>query len=88
MKDDSNELTTYFTTDLWLASFLLTVGCELTKTSQTPTNPNRLIFHFRKQENIERLVANYLNGEGLAPARALFENCRALRAIAFNQNNN
>jgi hypothetical protein len=86
MDDLSNKSTLYSTSDLGIATYLLTVGVELISTTPVPHNPSHLIFHFKEQENIRRLISDYLNGDGLAPARTLFENYRALRALAFNQN--
>ena len=86
MKDSSTNPTLYSTSDLGIATFLLTVGVEIISTTPVPHNHNHLIFHFREQENTRSLISDYLNGDGLAPARTLFENYRALRALAFNQN--
>ena len=76
----------YSTADLGTAVFILTTGHELIKT--TLQGPKRLVFHFQKRDDTEAQVAKYLNETGLAPAKRLFENYRALRAIAFAQTNN
>jgi len=76
----------YSTVDLGIAVFLFTKGHELAET--TLHGPKRLIFHFKKQSDTEILVGKYLSEKGLAPAKKLFENYRALRAIAFSQTGN
>ena len=76
----------YSTSDLGIAVFLFTVGHELSET--TLQGPKRLIFHFKRKENTENLVVRYLNGTGQAPAKHLFDNYRALRALAFTKTDN
>ena len=76
----------YSTSDLGIAVYLFTTGHELIKT--TLQGPKRLIFHFKRTDDIETHVSWYLNETGQAPAKRLFENYRALRALAFSQTNN
>lgn len=80
------EPTLYQTSDLGIAVYLFTIGHELIKT--TLQGPNRLIFHFRQGVDTEAHVSRYLNETGQAPAKKLFENYRALRALAFSQTGN
>ncbi len=86
MKNLPEQLSTYSTPDLGIAVFLFTLGHELVKT--TVVGQRKLVFHFQRRDNTEVLVSNYLNGTGQASAKKLFENYRALRAIAFSQTNN
>lgn len=86
MTNQPKEPNLYSTSDLGIAVFLFTTGYELTKT--TLQGPKRLIFHFKRRTDIESQVSKYLNETGLAPAKKLFENYRALRALAFAQTNN
>ena len=81
-----NESSLFKTSDLGIATFLLTTGHELIKTSLC--GPNRLIFYFMRTGNIEIQVEKYLSGQGEAPARRLFETYRSLRAIAFEKTGN
>lgn len=78
--------TLYSTSDLGIAVFLLTMGHELVQT--TLQSPKRLIFHFKLQEETNALVSQYLNEVGVASAKKLFENYRALCALAFAKTNN
>lgn len=75
--------TFYTTSDLGTAVFLFTVGHSLAKTELI--GPQRLLFHFQKKDDTDLQVARYLNGQAEAPARRLFENYRALRALAFER---
>jgi hypothetical protein len=86
MKNLSEHLTIYSTTDLGIAVFLFTSGHVLVET--TVVGQRRLVFHFERLENTDRLVSDYLNGSGQAPAKKLFENYRALRGMAFSQTGN
>ncbi len=76
----------YSTADLGLAVFLFTLGHELVET--TLQGPKRLVFHFLKREDTEARVNGYFNETGMASAKRLFENYRALRAMAFTQTGN
>lgn len=86
MKNSNEELAIYSTPDLGVAVFLFTSGHELVRT--TVIGQRRLVFHFRRKENTDKLGATFLDGSGKAPAKKLFENDRALRGIAFSQTNN
>jgi hypothetical protein len=76
----------FSTADLGIAVFLFTIGHELKKT--TLQSAKRLIFHFARQEDTEEQVSKYMNETGQAPAKKLFENYRALRALAFSETGN
>jgi hypothetical protein len=76
----------YFTSDLGIAVYLFPTGHSLDRTELI--GPQRLLFHFQKRENTEHEVARYLSGQAQAPARRLFENYRALRALAFEKTGN
>lgn len=73
----------YSTSDLGIATFLITKGHKLAKT--TWETPKKLVFHYEKKEATEDLVTKYLNGTGQASAKKLFSNYRNLRAMAFNR---
>lgn len=76
----------YQTSDLGIAVYLFTIGHELIKT--TLQSSTRLIFYFKQQNDTEAHVSKYLSETGQAPAKKLFENYRALRALAFNKTGN
>lgn len=76
----------FSTSDLGIAVYLFTIGHELKDTSLQ--GPKRLSFHFKRQTDTEAHVSAYLSEKGKAPAKKLFENYRALRALAFSQTNN
>lgn len=76
----------YSTADLGIAVYLFTIGSELINT--TLKGPQRLVFHFKRTDDTEAQVANYLKETGQAPAKCLFENYRALRALTYAQTNN
>jgi hypothetical protein len=56
--------------------------------STTVIGQRRLVFYFKRKETTDSLIAKFLNGSGKASARKLFENYRALRAMAFAETNN
>ncbi len=85
MKIQPNE-SLYTTSDLGTAVFLFTMGHSLTRTELI--GPQRLLFHFQKKDDTDIQVVRYLNGQAEAPARRLFENYRALRALAFERTGN
>jgi len=82
----TQETPLYQTSDLGIAVFLFTIGHELKAT--TLSGPNRLIFCFKQQPDTEGQVSKYLSETGHASAKKLFENYRALRALAFNKTGN
>lgn len=86
MKKMIREYNTFSTADLGIATFLLTKGHELK--DATLQGPKRLIFHFEQQADTETQIPQYLNGTGEASAKKLFENYRALRALAFSKTGN
>ena len=86
MTSQQNEPNLYSTADLGIAVFLFTIGHELTNTSLQ--GPRRLVFHFHRHPDTDTQVSRYLNETGLASAKKLFENYRALRAIAFEKTGN
>jgi len=81
-----NESDLFPTADLGIATFLITKGLKLIRTA--PQGPGRLLFLFKKTSDTERLVVQFLNETGQAPAKKLFQNYRSLRALAFAQTNN
>ncbi|MDH3973500.1 MAG: DUF5659 domain-containing protein [Deltaproteobacteria bacterium] len=86
MKSHLTKSNLYSTVDLGIAVYLFTIGHELKETSLQ--GPKRLIFHFKKQRDTESKVTSFLNETGEASAKKLFENYRALRALAFTQTGN
>ena len=86
MKSHLTDSSLYSTADLGIAVYLFTIKHELKKTSLK--GPNRLVFHFKEQADTEAHVSAYLNETGKAPAKKLFENYRALRALAFSRTGN
>lgn len=83
---DSYREKLYSTSDLGIAVFLFTIDYNLIRTELV--GPQRLLFHFQKNENTEQQVSQYLSGRAEASARRLFENYRALRALAFEKTGN
>ena len=86
MRNQPEKTNLFKTSDLGIAVYLFTIGHELKET--TLQGPKRLIFHFKQQPDTEARVTAYLNETGKAPAKKLFENYRALRALAFSRTNN
>lgn len=77
---------TYSTRDLGLSTFLITTNHELTGT--TLEKPQKLIFHFRRNQKTDTLILQYFNGTAQAPAKKLFENYRTLRGLVYTRTNN
>lgn len=86
MKNQPNNTNLYSTADLGIAVYLFTIGHELKETSLQ--GPKRLIFHFQRKDDTEGRVTSYLNETGKTSAKKLFENYRALRALAFSKTGN
>lgn len=86
MTPTPQETPLFQTSDLGIAVYLFTIGHELKATALS--GPNRLIFCFKQQHDTEGQVSKYLSETGLASAKKLFENYRALRALAFNKTGN
>lgn len=86
MADYTQDPSLYTTADLGTAVYLLTIGHELVRTSKYSST--RLLFHFRRENDIELQVGRYLSGTGAAPAKKLFECYRSLRAMVFTQTGN
>jgi hypothetical protein len=86
MRDRIVDHTCYSTSDLGIAVYLFTTGHELTKT--TLQGPKRLIFHFKRTEDIEAHVSWYLNETGQAPAKRLLENHSVLQFMTFAKTDN
>ncbi len=72
---------TFQTQDIYLAAFLLTVGHELLRISPVFNGP-LVTFIFKRRGDMESLQTEYFSGEGLAPARKLFESFKALKSLA------
>jgi hypothetical protein len=76
----------YFTHDLGTAVYLFSSGYELVKTELL--SPKRLQFFFTRKATTDIDVVRYLNGQAKAPAKLLFDNYRALRALTFQKTGN
>lgn len=86
MKSQSEKFNLYSTSDLGIATFLFTIDHKLHGTSLC--GPRKLVFSFIKKADTENSIAEYLSGTGKAPAKRLFDNYRALRALAYEKTGN
>lgn len=78
-----NQETEYTTTDIGLASALLTTGESLLRVE--PTSTSRLAFVFVSNAEIGHKEISYFNNSLLLNARAMFDNIRMLKARVHNR---
>lgn len=76
----------YKTNDLSTAALLDARGHRLVEAILT--GPQRLCFVFVRRKDTDTLVSEHMAGRAEAPARALFEAYRRLRALAFEKTGN
>lgn len=76
----------YETADLGLAVFLYTLKHRILEVKLL--SPKKVAFCFEGDGNIDMQAALYLYGSAEAPARDLFNNYRALRAMTFRATGN
>ena len=73
------------TADIQLAAALLTAGCMYINTEpDTNSRSHRAFFIFEDQDDMEDLVADYMNDIMKLPPRALFARMRELKGMASN----
>ncbi len=77
---------TFSTKDLGASAYLVTLGHELTGT--TLEDPRKIIFHFRRKKETDKLILEYFSGRAQAPAKKLFETYRTLRGLIYSRTNN
>lgn len=71
---------TFETSDLGIAALLLTCGHEFQGFKSY--SERRVLFLFKKEKQTDQLAKDYVTGTANAPAKALFDNYRHLRAGA------
>lgn len=76
----------YKTNDLSTAALLDARGHRLIEAILT--GPQRLCFVFERRKDTDTLISEHMAGRAEAPARALFEAYRRLRALAFEKTGN
>jgi hypothetical protein len=86
MNNSTPQENAYQTRDLGLATYLVSIGHELTGTALK--EPRKVIFEIKRREDTDRLVLDYFNGTAEAPAKKLFEQYRNLRGIVYSRINN
>jgi len=69
-----NEFSTF---DLGLATVLVTLGYELLRLDKS--NPKKVSFIFKNDENIEQVMTDYFNDKIKLPAQTLFNNQKNLK---------
>ena len=73
-KDNQDSFATY---DIAIAAYLLCVGHEMVGFDRS--NPKKVLFIFRKQENTQKEVDRYWDGQTFIDAQAFFNNLRRLK---------
>lgn len=69
-----NEFSTF---DLGLATVLVTLSYELLRLDKS--NPKKVSFIFKNDENIEQVMTDYFNDKIKLPAQTLFNNQKNLK---------
>jgi hypothetical protein len=67
----------FLTFDLNLASVLITLGYELLVMDKA--NPRKVKFIFKREKNIEQVMADYFDDKIKLPAQSLFNNQKNLK---------
>lgn len=67
----------FITYDIGLAATLVTLGYTLFEVDKT--NPRKSQFHFRRDEQIDKMVKNYWDNSLDLPARSLVDNLKMLK---------
>jgi len=67
----------FSTFDLGLATVLVTLGYELLELEKS--NPKKVRFIFKREENIEQIMNDFWNDKIKLPAQTLFNNQKMLK---------
>lgn len=67
----------FSTFDLGLATVLITLNYELLELDKS--NPKKVKFVFKREENIEQVITDYFNDKLKLPAQTLFNNQKNLK---------
>lgn len=67
----------FYTFDLGLATVLVTMGYELLGLDRS--NPKKVRFEFKREKNIEQVMADYFGDKIKLPAQTLFNNQKNLK---------
>lgn len=73
----------FSTSDLGLATTLVTLEYELLKLDKS--NIKRVRFVFKQENNIEEVVSDYFNNKVELPAQALFNNQKMLKNRIYSR---
>jgi len=67
----------FYTFDLGLATVLVTMGYELLELDRS--NPKKVRFEFKRERNIEQIMADYFDDKIKLPVQTLFNNQKNLK---------
>ena len=67
----------FYTFDLGLATVLVTMGYELLELDRS--NPKKVRFEFKRERNIEQVMADYFDDKIKLPVQTLFNNQKNLK---------
>jgi len=67
----------FYTFDLGLATALVTMGYELLELDRS--NPKKVRFEFKRERNIEQVMADYFDDKIKLPVQTLFNNQKNLK---------
>lgn len=83
MKKESNEILHYKTTDIAIATALITKGFEIKALDKA--NPKRVEFIFVEQKELKDVVDKYWSNNLEVKARLFFDNLRMLKQRIYNE---
>ena len=69
----------FYTFDLGLATVLVTMDYELLELDRS--NPKKVRFEFKREKNIEQVMADYFDDKIKLPAQTLFNNQKNLKSV-------
>ena len=72
----------FSTSDLGLATVLVTLNYELLELNRS--NPKKIKFVFKEEENTEKVVNDYFNDRIKLPALTLFNNQKNLKSRIYS----
>lgn len=73
----------FFTSDIKIASFLLSKGVSLCETERH--NSRKVIFIFERSDKTTSLIKDYLTDKAIVNPRLLFESFENLKSIIFEE---
>lgn len=78
-----NQKNNYYTSDIKIASFLLSKGISLIGVERP--NLNKVVFIFEKEQQVLSYVQDYLSDKAIVNPRVLFESFNNLKRVIYKE---